>query len=354
MARIAGKEVLNTFDVVVTVDHVTFPLLGRTVEAQGPGLFVVLDGHAVHLAVVGRGVRVVGWGPVGEQRVGGAGTGTPLGLLAKADEVHVVVRGVAEELTLGGVVAVGHRGQIRLEEMFSSVSAGKDTASAPDSTHRRPNRCRPWACRRRSCSSGIRRCRGWFPRRHQDVGVGTLGDQGGVQRAGDVAASLLGASTGVLTVGEAVGPPVDEAGGGQGFVVREGQHGTVNLLHLVAVLGGLGVPSRRGEGREEQRDEQPDDRDHNEQLDEGESTRTFHGVGLRRGEQSGWSANQGPNRRKGWNRRLRARCRSGLGSPIGGSPESGEMRTWCSKERYQEMGITRSRPGKIRKNANRL
>ena len=80
---------------------------------------------------------------------------------------------------------------------------------------------------------------------HQDVGVErTLGDQGGVQRAGDVATSLLGTSTRVLTVGEAVGTPVDEAGGGQGFVVREGQHGTVNLLHLVAVLGGLGVPSR--------------------------------------------------------------------------------------------------------------
>ena len=25
------------------------------------------------------------------------------------------------------------------------------------------------------------------------------------------------------------------------------------------------------------------------------------------------------------------------------------MRTWCSKERYQEMGITRSRPGKMRR-----
>ena len=49
--------------------------------------------------------------------------------------------------------------------------------------------------------------------------------------------TFLGASTGVLTVGEAVGPPVDEARGGQGFVVREGQHGAVNLLHLVAVLG---------------------------------------------------------------------------------------------------------------------
>ena len=49
-----GKEVLNTFDVVVTVDDVTFPLLSCTVEAESPGLFVVFDGHAVHLAVVGQ------------------------------------------------------------------------------------------------------------------------------------------------------------------------------------------------------------------------------------------------------------------------------------------------------------
>lgn len=65
-----GKEVLNTLDVVVTVDNMSLPLLSRTVEAESPRLLVVLDGHAVHLAVSGRAVWVVHWGSVGEQSIG--------------------------------------------------------------------------------------------------------------------------------------------------------------------------------------------------------------------------------------------------------------------------------------------
>ena len=157
----------------------------------------------------------------------------------------MVVRGVAKELTLGGVVSIGHRRQVRLEDVLVGIGRQRHRISA-----RFGNIAVPIGVGHGLVSVVVVIqvfADVWvgFHGGHQDVGVKrALGDQRGVQRAGDVASGLLRTCTRVLAVGEAVGPPVDEAGGGQGFIIRERQHGTVNLLHLVAVLGGLGIPSR--------------------------------------------------------------------------------------------------------------
>ena len=61
---------------------------------------------------------------------------SPLGFLAKTDEVHVVVRGVAKELTLGGVVSIGHRRQVCLEDVLVGIgrqghASASDSATSP-------------------------------------------------------------------------------------------------------------------------------------------------------------------------------------------------------------------------------